>query len=142
MFTVAPHHSGCTDFVTLGVGAAGLKSDLTTRRFRPETVTMIETTITLLAIICAASVSVMSLMRWYGASGFKAMVYMAFAVFSGLIALLNLSLLLASDGSFVRTAALGYLGFATAIVLPAARVLANVTYDKDRDGSKKEDATV
>ena len=102
---------------------------------------MLETTITLLAIICAASVSVMSLIRWRGADGFKSAVYLAFAVFAGLVALVNISALMAGGDSFIRTAALAYSGFATAAVLPAARALANLTYEKPSE-SEGEDAAV
>ena len=102
---------------------------------------MLETTITLLAITCAASVSVMSLIRWRGATGFKAAVYTAFAVFAALVALLNMAALLAGGDSFMRTAALAYVGFATAAILPAARALGNLTYEEPSE-SEGEDAAV
>jgi hypothetical protein len=102
---------------------------------------MLETMITLLAVICAVSVAVMSLMRWSSAGGFRAAVHLGFAVFAGFIALANLSALIAGDESFIRTATLAYLGFATAAVLPAARALANVRYEQP-EGTETRDATV
>ena len=102
---------------------------------------MLETTITLLAIICAASISAMSLMRWRGTTGFKAVVHVVFAVFAGLVALLNVSALVAGGDTFIRTATVAYLGFATAAVLPAARALGNLTYEKPSE-SEGEDAAV
>jgi hypothetical protein len=90
---------------------------------------MPETTLTLLAIACSLGVAVMSLLGKQRSRGFKAVVYLVFGAFAGLIALLNLLAILATDVSFVQTAALAYVGFATAILLPAARALGNLTYE-------------
>jgi hypothetical protein len=102
--------------------------------------TMIETTITLFAIACAASVAVMCLIRWRRATGFKSSVYFCFAVFAAFVMILNLSALVATGGSFVRTATLAYIGFATAILLPAARALGRLTYDAPDNKVEKRDA--
>jgi hypothetical protein len=119
----------------LSLGALGETGDLTL------VTTMLETTITLLAIVCSACVATMCLMRWHRSNGYKAAVYLAVAAFSGLVALLNLSGLVASDTSFIRTATLAYVGFATAIVLPAARALGNLTYETPHQ-PEKEDAAI
>lgn len=83
----------------------------------------------------------MSLVSWRSAKGFRATVYLVFAIFAGLVALLNVSALLATDRSFLRTATLAYVGFAMAAVLPAARALGSLTY-KTPDESEGEDANV
>ncbi len=102
---------------------------------------MLETTITLLAIVCAASVATMCLIRWRRASGFKAGVYLAFSIFAAFVILLNVSALVATGDSFVRTATLAYIGFATAIILPAARALSKLGYEPP-DESEESDATI
>ncbi len=90
---------------------------------------MLETTITLLAIICAASVSTICVLRWRRTSGFKGAVYLGCAVFAAFMVLLNLTALFAAGESFIRTATLAYVGFATVIILPAARALGRLTYE-------------
>jgi hypothetical protein len=101
---------------------------------------VLETSIAILAIICAASVGAMCILRWNRAAhGFKAGVYLGFGIFAGAVALLNLSALLATDASFLRTATLAYMAFATAILLPLARALGNLTYEEP---DEHEDAAV
>ena len=102
---------------------------------------MLETMISLLAIVCSASVAAMGLFRWRRTKGYKAAIYLALSAFSGLVALVNLSALLATDPSFVRIATFAYVGFATAAVLPAARALGNLTYETP-DRTEREDAPV
>lgn len=102
---------------------------------------MLETTISLLAIVCSASVAAMAIYRWNKTSGFKSAVYLAAGVFAGLVALMNVTLLLAADASFVRTATLAYVGFAMAIVLPVARAIGNLTYETPGQ-TESEDAAV
>lgn len=102
---------------------------------------MIETLITVLALVCATSVACLCLIRWHRASGFRAAVYMAFGVFAALVALLNLTALFATDGSFARTATLAYVSFATAVILPGARALGNLTYQAPAE-AEREDATI
>lgn len=102
---------------------------------------MLETVITFLAIICSLGVASLSLFRWQRTDGYKATIYLVVGVFAGFVALLNLSTLLASEASFVRTATLAYVGFATVIVLPAARALSKLTYEAPEE-SEGEDASV
>ena len=82
----------------------------------------------------------MGLLRWQRTSGYKAAVYLGAGIFSGFVALLNLSALVATDPSFVQTATLAYVGFATAIVLPAARALGNLTYETPRQAQGEDPA--
>lgn len=109
---------------------------------------MLETMISLLAVVCSATVAAIGIYRWHRTSGYKSSVYLAAGIFAGLVALMNLSALAADGLSFIWTAALAYVGFATTIVLPAARALGNLTYETPRgtpDSSRRtesEDATV
>jgi hypothetical protein len=102
---------------------------------------MIETTTSILAIVCSLCVSTMCMMRQQRSGGYKSAVYLAVAIFSGIVALLNLSALLATDVSFIRTATLAYVGFATAILLPVARALCKLTYETP-ESSESEDAAI
>jgi hypothetical protein len=104
--------------------------------------TMLELAISSLAIACALCVGALCVIRWQRSSGYKSAVYLVVSVFAGLVALLNLSAMLASDASFVRTATLAYVGFATAILLPAARALGNLTYEKPKEEAEGKDAAV
>lgn len=102
---------------------------------------MLETMISVLAIVCSGAVAAMGVYRWRRAHGLKAGIYLSVGVFAGLVALMNLSALLAADLSFVRTATLAYLGFATAILLPAARAFGDLTY-RAPDPDETEDRAV
>jgi uncharacterized membrane protein YhaH (DUF805 family) len=99
---------------------------------------MLEMTITLLAIVCSISVAVMCYVRRRRAIGFKSAVYFVCSTLAAAIALLNFIALFADGDTFVHAAALAYLGFATAIVLPAARALGNLTYETPKAGEKKD----
>jgi hypothetical protein len=102
---------------------------------------MLEVTISTTAIVCALCVAALCLFRWQRSSGYKSAVYLVVGVFAGLVALLNLSAILAADTTFVRTAALAYAGFATAVMLPAARALGNLTYEEPEE-TEGDDAAV
>lgn len=102
---------------------------------------MLATIIPILAMLCAFCVALICLLRWRATKGFAAWVYLAVAALAGLAALLNLSGLLASDASFVRTATFAYIGFATAALLPAARALGELTYDAPEE-RESDDAAV
>lgn len=100
-----------------------------------------ETTVTVLATVCATGVAGIALHRWRQATKFGVIVYLAVAVCAGFVALLNLVLIAADDSSFVQTVSLAYAGFATVIMLPVARALSRLTYDAP-EATSKDDRTI
>jgi hypothetical protein len=102
---------------------------------------MLELAISIMAIVCALSVAGLCLFRAQRCDGYKSAVYLGVGIFAGLVALLNLSAMLAAGTSFVGTAILAYAGFATAALLPAARALGNLTYEEPEE-TEGEDAAV
>jgi hypothetical protein len=88
--------------------------------------TTIQAILTTSAAICAASVSVVCLLRWRRATGYKSVVHLLFAFAAMLAAVLNFKLLLASSASMAWPVALAYVGFATLVFVPAARVLGSL----------------
>lgn len=102
---------------------------------------MFETAITILAILCSASVVAMCGIRWYRTEGFKSAVYLGLGALASLVSLANVVIFLVPDATFLARAIVSYLAFATAILLPAARALGNATYEPPED-SEERDVTV
>lgn len=86
----------------------------------------IQAILTSLAGICAIGVAMICLARWRRASGYKSAVYMGFALVSVAVALLNLSVLVSSSQTMAWPVAFAYVGFATALFVPAARALGSL----------------
>lgn len=100
---------------------------------------MLEMLISALALVCSGCVAGMSLHRWQRTSGYSSAIYLAVCAFAGTVAVLNLSALFA-DPSFVRTAALAYVGFATSMLLPVGRALSNLTYETPGQEEREDPA--